>query len=219
MQDGIFIPESPQERRLQDWLFDPFRCLSRAVALVLGIAAIFIAAALCSLASVHFNGVLNAEYYSHISPPWLYIAEGLVAWGSMVISLQFFGAIVAPERFRFFDLVGTQALARWPYVLVALVALLPGVAEAMRRNVTDLGAAAPTAAHLPAVVAAVVVSFAVVVWSIVLMYRGYVLSTGVQGRKAVISFGIALLVAEIVSKVICIVLATSAGVLPRITPT
>jgi hypothetical protein len=167
---------------------------------------------------MHFSGVLNAEYYAHASPPWLFIAEGLVAWLSMVISLQFFGAIVAPEPFSFRDLLGTQALARWPYVVVGLVGLLPGAARAMPRSLTS-SADVAAGATVPVVVCVWVVLLAVTVWTILLMYRGYALTTSMQGRRAILSFGIALVVAEVASKVICIVMATNAGVLPRITPT
>jgi hypothetical protein len=218
MQDGIFIPESTEERRFQDWFFNPFRCVSRAVALVAGIAIIFISAALCSLAPAHFNGVLAAEYYSHAAPPWLYIAEGLTAWLSMALALQLFGAIVAPERFGFIDLLGTQALARWPYIFLALVALLPGGAQALPRSVAGTAGVTSSAGGIPITICVWVVLLGTTAWAIVLMYRGYVLSTGLERRKAVLSFGMALILAQIVAKVICIVMATNAGVLTRTTP-
>jgi hypothetical protein len=222
MQEGIFIPESVEERRLQDWLFNPFRYVAGAVALALGLAAILVSAAICYVVPVHFDGVLDVHFVRP-GPAWLFVAEGISAWLCMALVLQVFGAMLAPTRFRFIDMLGTQAMARWPYLFIAAVSYPPGFSRVMAYLAEEAKEAQHTVtisnADIGITVVAVVVTIPAMVWTVLLMYRGYSVAAGiVETRKRVISFLVALMAAEVIAKVAFVVMATSAGVLPRITP-
>jgi hypothetical protein len=222
MQDGIFVPESSQERRLQDWLLNPFRCLTRSVAFILGLGAILASAALCYAIPLHFDGILDVHFVRP-APAWLFVAEGLSAWLCMALALQVSGALLAPARFSFFDLLCTQALARWPFLVVSVVSFPP----AFSRVFVYMDEEAKQIQHTVSVsgldvtiaVFGGIVTLLMLILSAILMYRGYAISTGiVETRKRVISFLISLIVAEIVCKVVYTVMATKAGVLPQIAP-
>jgi hypothetical protein len=175
-------------------------------------------AIICHAVPVHFDSVLTANF-ADPGPMWLFVAEGFSAWLCMALTLHLFGAILAPSRFRFVDMLGTQALARWPFLLVA-VACLP---KSLLRTMTYLAEERVQTAHTVAVttgdvavtIFALAVILAATIWTVMLMYKGYAVSTGIkQIRTRIISFIVALMIAEVVCKVVFIVMAVKAGVLP-----
>jgi hypothetical protein len=162
--------------------------------------------------------VLTANF-ADPGPLWLYVAEGASAWLCMAAALHFFGAILAPARYGLLDMLGTQAMARWPFLLVA-VACLP---KGLMRTMTYLAEQKMHAAHTVEVTTtdgvvtffALTVILASIVWTVMLMYRGYAASTGIREmRKRILSFIVALIIAEVACKVIFIVMAVQAGVIP-----
>jgi hypothetical protein len=218
MQDGIFISEPAEKRGIQDRLFNPFRYVAGVASLVLGLAAILVSGVVCYFAQVHFDGVLDVHFIDS-APLWFFLAEGLIAWLCMALVLQIFGAMLAPARFRFVDMLGTQALARWPYLFIALVSLPPGF-ERMIQYLTEKALKTPpsvtvTVADGAVTVLGLSVIFAATVWTVLLMYRGYAVSTGIKEmRKKTLSFIVALIIAEVVCKVIFIIMAVKTGALP-----
>ncbi len=100
--------------RLSQWVFNPFRFIAGFKALLLGLAIILISAFIGSLSNTHFDGVIDV-HTGAAAPMWFFLAEGVINWVCMVIPLFFFGLIVSRSAFRMIDVLGTQALARWPY--------------------------------------------------------------------------------------------------------
>jgi len=125
------------------------------------------------------------------------------------------GRLISGSRIRVRDVLGTQALARVPTVVTACIALLPGAhryASRMAAQLTGRGEAGPAAATDAAAYAVLIgVSIAMVVWMVALMYRAFCVSCNVSGRKAVVAFIVALMVAEVVSKVAIVGLARLAA--------
>jgi hypothetical protein len=54
------------------------------------------------------------------------ISEGFIDWLCLSAALLFAGSILSHTSFRPIDLVGAQALARWPTIFAALIALPKG---------------------------------------------------------------------------------------------
>jgi hypothetical protein len=181
---------------------------------------ILLSGAICYVGGVHFNGILDV-HIGYGGPLWLYMAEGLFDWLCMVLALQLLGAMVAPARFRFIDMLGTQALARWPYLVVACVSLLPGFSRTMTYLAETAKKTEPAVTvsglDVTVTITVVLVTLAAMILMVLLMYRSYVTATAVtQQRKKIISFIVALLCAEVTSVIVCIILADRAGILKRV---
>jgi hypothetical protein len=138
------------------------------------------------------------------APTWVFLAEGFVAWICLTATLLIAGRIMSRTSFRTIDLAGTQALARWPTVLVGLIALPKGyqrfsaylIEQPLKR-----GGRIEFAGTDAFVFAAVVLGMILLLcWMTFLMYRSYSVSCNLRGAKAVLSFVGALIVAEILSK-------------------
>jgi hypothetical protein len=190
-------------RSLTQWLFNPFRFIAGFRALLLGLIIIALTSLLGSLSNTHFDGTLDVHTGAP-APLWLFIAEGLINWLSLALPLCFFGLILSRSSVRFIDVLGTQALARWPYLLTALV-MMPPSNKRIIRYFMSLAMQGPVTEQLnyldmTVFVFAMLVTILMVVWMVALMYRAYSLCCNITGTKVVITFIISLIGAEALSK-------------------
>jgi hypothetical protein len=189
--------------KLSTWLFNPFIYVAGAKALLIGWAAILLAGFLGSLSKTHLDGVLDM-HTGIAAPRWVFLAEGFVDWICLTATLLIAGRILSRTSFRTIDLAGTQALARWPTVLVGLIALPKGyqrfsayLLEQFLKHGERIEFAGADAFVFAAVVLGMIL---LLCWMVFLMYRSYSVSCNLRGAKAVLSFIGALIVAEILSK-------------------
>jgi hypothetical protein len=193
-----------RERKLTTLLFNPFVYIAGGKALGLGLPAILLAGLIGSFSRTHFDGVLDTHTGFH-SPMWTFVAEGLIDWLCLALVLLIFGKIYSTTAFRTIDLVGTQALARWPTFFISLVTLPPAIQRFSRDLVqllTEPGAKLDfNPADAAIFFAAVAAMLALLCWMVALMYKSYSLSCNLKGGKAVGTFIAGLIVAELLSKI------------------
>jgi hypothetical protein len=187
-----------------EWLFNPFRFIAGFKALLPGLAIILVSALVGSFSNTHFDGVLDAHTGLE-APRWLFFAEGLINWVCMVIPLFFFGLIVSRSSFRTIDVFGTQALARWPYLITSVV-MLPDANQRvgiylMSKFTQTAPAVAISSTDVFIFVFAVILAIFMVIWMVALMYRAYAVSCNIKGAGAIITFIVSLIGAEVLSKV------------------
>ena len=186
-----------------EWLFNPFRFIAGFKALLLGMAIILISAFVGSFSNTHFDGVLDVHVGLE-APLWLFFAEGLINWICMVIPLFFFGLIVSRSSFRMIDVFGTQALARWPYLITAVVMLPDANQRVFAYLMSKLIQTAPAAAigSIDVLIFgfAMIATILMTIWMVALMYRAYAVSCNIKGAGAVITFIVSLIGAEVLSK-------------------
>ena len=188
---------------LAQWLFNPFMFVAGLPALSAGLAIILISGFFCWLGSTHFDGVLDC-HIGLAAQWWIFPAEGLIDWILLAIPLFFFGLIISKSSFRFIDVFGTQALARWPYLITAVVTLPSSNQKVSSYMIARLNQVQPVVAvHFTDIfifALAMLVTILMAVWMVVLMYRAYSVSCNVKGTKAIVAFIIALIGTEIISK-------------------
>jgi hypothetical protein len=132
------------------------------------------------------------------APIWVFPVEGLIDWLSMAVTLWGAGLLLSRTRFRALDILGTQALARVPAILLVVVAYIPGFqAQAMKLATGDFGI---VPAEMAAFAVGMCVTVLMAIWMVILMYRGFAMSCNVSGGKAIGAFVVALILAEILSK-------------------
>ncbi|MFA5262437.1 MAG: hypothetical protein WC378_01335 [Opitutaceae bacterium] len=190
------------KRNVGTLLFNPFIYIAGFQALFLGLTAVLLAGLIGSFAHLHMDGVLDM----HLGAPakiWIYLLEGLIDWLSMGLVLLVLGRLVFRTPFRSIDLLGTQALARWPTVLMNLVGLLMPMSRfttyLLRRLTTgvDVGFNLGDAIIFCAATLAILL---LICWMVVLMYRSYTVSCNAKGAKAIWTFIVGLILAEALSK-------------------
>ena len=197
------------ENPVLTWLLNPFKYIAGAPALAAGLAAIGAIALLGWITNTHFDGVLDI-HTGAAAPLWVFVVEGLVDWLSLSLALLVAGMIVRRAPFRTVDLFGTQALARWPgLIVVAMLLIAPlrnalttVLAEVMKSAATTGAPVKISAADAFLIGAAALVMLISIIWTVLLMYRAYAVSCDTRGPRAIISFIAALIAAEVASKVV-----------------
>jgi len=205
MTQIIIDPKAKPKNRLSQWLFNPFQFIAGFKALLIGLAIITIAGFVGSLSNTHFDGVLDT-HTGQQAPLWFFLAEGLIDWLSLAVPLFIFALFISRSSLRIIDVFGTQALARWPALLTALAMYPPANQRITEYFMTQLTRTATETTISPVDVTtfiiAMIVTLLVIIWMIALMYRSYSVSCNVKGPKAVGTFIAALIIGEILSKVL-----------------
>ncbi len=201
--------DSRQKRTLGQWLFNPFQFIAGPRALFVGLIIILLTAFIGLLSNTHFDGVLDV-HTGLKAPIWLFFAESLIDWLCMVLCLFFSALIVSRSQWRFIDILGTQALSRWPTLLSALIMLPDANRRFGQYMISKLGqsSAAVTINSTDTVIffIAAIIALLMIIWMVALMYKAYSVSCNLKGAKAVVTFIISLVLAEIVSKVLILAL-------------
>lgn len=191
------------------WLVNPFHFVAGGQALGAGLAAIVVAGLVASVSDSHFDGVL--DFHTGLAAPfWLPVAEGLIDWLVLGVLLFLAGLVLSRTKFRAVDVFGTQALARWPTLLMALAALLPGYRQQSARFAAFDFSLVP--AYAPEFFTTLLVVFIAILWMVVLMYRAFAVSCNVSGGRAIGLFVFALIVGEVASKVALYLVLQATGV-------
>lgn len=208
----IKLNNNLQKRTLGQWLFNPFQFIAGGSALLLGVPIILVTAYIGSLSNTHFDGVL--DIHSGLTAPlWLFFAEVLIDWLCIVLFLLLSALIISRSQWRFIDILGTQALSRWPTLLTALVMLPDANRRFVKHLMSKLGPSVEVATVNSTDVAifftAAIIGVLMIIWMVALMYKAYTVSCNVKGAKAVVTFIVSLVLAEAVSKVLILVLLIS----------
>ncbi|MBN2308097.1 MAG: DUF3887 domain-containing protein [Candidatus Hydrogenedentes bacterium] len=204
---------------LRTWLFNPFHYVAGGTSLGLGLAIILVTGFLGSLSNSHFDGVLDFHTGAP-APLAAFLVTGIINWACMGIALYLAGLIASKTRPRLLDVAGTQALARTPVLLTALVALLPGYqrySTALATQLSTLAQGTPmtdpmalllpegtSAADLATFAAVVFVALVAVVWMVALMYRAFAVSCNLRGVRGAVAFIPGLVAAWAASKALVI---------------
>jgi hypothetical protein len=196
--------ELRERMSLRKWLFNPFHRIAGGPALAMGAIGILATGLVGYFSNTHLDGVLDLHTMLP-GPLWLFVAEGVINWLTMGILLLLAGLVTSPSRIRPMDVLGTQALARAPMLLATVFTLLPGYQRFTAELVANLsrGAVQPPSASGDAVAFGIttVVMLVSIVWMVALMYRGFAVSCNVSGARPILLFIVALVLAEIGSKI------------------
>jgi hypothetical protein len=193
-----------KQSRIDIWLFNPFTYIAGWQSLLSGVAAILIAGYLGSLSNTHFYSVVKTTTLNPASL-WIFMSEGFIDWLSLGIVLLVFGKIISNTQFRTLDLLGTQAMARWPTIITALVYLPNAIGRfnlyISIKLLNPTGETPINFADAAAYFSTILVIILATCWFVALAYRSYTISCNVKGRKAILTFLAGTVIAEILSRI------------------
>ena len=185
-------------------LLNPFYYVAGGKALAIGVIVMLTTGCLAFLGKIRFDGLIDFHFGGTTVPLWLNVSELLVSWILMSVFILFFGRIISKSRIRFIDVFGTQALARAPYLFLALAALLlPGAHRSSQKLLqtllSDQLAFPAFSFDMVAFFFLLLFAFLMTIWMILLMYRAFSVSCNVSGKSAISLFIVALVIVEFLS--------------------
>lgn len=204
------------QNKLITLLFNPFFYVAGVKALGLGLAAIFLAGLVGSWSHTYFDGVLDT-HVGAAAPLWFFLAEGVIDWLCLFIVLWVCGKIISQSAFRAVDLLGTQALARWPALIISLITLPKAFQRFGNELLEQLKQGKFQLDTRDAIIffCIVIAMIPFLCWMVALMYKSFSVSCNVKGGKAVGMFIAGLVVAEILSRLCLVLVLQHAGILQR----
>lgn len=186
-------------------LLNPFERFAGTEALLAGLAVMLLTALPAVYGGIHLDGVIDLHAGAAVT--WKQaLAEALTDWLVMVAVIYLSGRTVSRSAIRLIDVLGTQALARFPFLPAVGISVLlfnDRILAYVKHTVSQQGDAVEiSAAEWIAFVCMALVIILCLVWTIVLMYRAYSVACNAKGTKGVVSFIVSLLLAEVISKLL-----------------
>lgn len=184
-------------------LFNPFEKYAGPLSVIIASVILLLSALLAKLGKVHFDGVIDMHLGAETT--FMYsLLEGLIDWLCMVLFIYLAALIFSPSSIRLVDVLGTQGMARFPFFITGIFSWLIStdkMEKFIQYKVLHQGEAVEISV-LDGVAFALVslITLACLIWMIYLMFKAYAVSCNMKGGKAVASFIVSLLFAEILSK-------------------
>ncbi len=183
------------KNNISEWLFHPFKRISGIEAFIIGLIIAAIAAVVGSYSGVLFDGIIDVHFDKQLT-----ISKSLICTGIDIVTLMLFmylAGLLEAKGFRFVDMLGTMTLSRAPFILLAITGFIaspPDVQEIFRYPFVIL--------ESKGFILMMLLTIPVIFWVIVLMYRAFTVTTGVNNTKSLIVFIIAFFISELISKLI-----------------
>ncbi|PTL79542.1 YIP1 family protein [Vitiosangium sp. GDMCC 1.1324] len=170
------------------WMFDPLSCLRTRMALAVSAAFAAVSLGLTRL-GLRFDGALDVHANAGVLSWPVALAEVALVWPVTAAVFWAVARLLGRRTARWVDVLGAVGLARVPLVLSGVVVAVLAPAESPR----ELS---------PQVIALAILSLPLIGWSIAALVLGFRTATGLKGARWVSGFLVALIVAEVLSKVV-----------------
>ncbi|HJC26888.1 hypothetical protein [uncultured Alistipes sp.] len=176
-------------------IVDPFNYYSGERTFAVGVVGLFAAALVNHLGGETTRGIVSSGYgdLSFIQA----LCQILAAWIILSTLLYLAARLLSKSKIRMIDLYGNQLLAR----IALFPVLLLGALSPLRSAALQLTKTSPEelAAHFPiGLIAFGFTALICLVWFFLWSYRGYAVAANLKGWKAVVSYMVCYLLAEII---------------------
>ena len=180
-------------------IINPYTRLAGWQAFALGMFFIVLTGIVGTYANVYFDGAIDIHFTekANFKTSFNLLVIDIL---SVFVALSIAGIFIS-KNFRLIDILGTITLAKAPFLLFAIASLLtksPSSEQIIKNPLLIFSSAS--------YVIVMLLSIPIIIWYIILLYNAFKISTGAKGNQVVIAFIIALLITEIISKLLIIYL-------------
>jgi len=184
-------------------LFKPFEKYSEQKLLIVGIIGTLIGAFLTYIFNCKFTRALKIIPIDDASIG-LSVINSIVIVCCLTLFL-FIAAKYTYKRTRFIDILVTAMVAYMPLYILTLLNINNNLKilteDAIKHASLELANQVPLNIHIPLLLVRLL-NFAILAWFIALLYNGFKTAANAKGTKAIVVFALAILLADIVSKII-----------------
>ncbi|MEO8236187.1 MAG: hypothetical protein ABI549_12280 [Flavobacterium sp.] len=188
---------------MKNIFYNPFERYSEKKLLLVGTLSTIIGCCLAYIFNVRYDGVLDLHFTEQISyyETISYLATDILI---LTFSLIIIGKYIN-KKTRFIDILTTVLISRIPFYFASILNInnksyIIGnkiLALATSNKINTL-----TASEIGFMLFETIILIAILIWSIFLLYKGYKTATNSKETKHTLLFILAILFAEIISKVI-----------------
>ncbi len=184
-------------------LLNPFTKFSEKQLLGFGLGMVVVGSALAATLGVTFDGAIDV----HMLPETTILQslkENAVTILLLTLLLFILGKIVNSKT-RLIDILNASLLFRVPFYFMAILVAIPAVKqieEALVKNAQTLAAMNLKPTDIIILLCLTGALIALLIYAIAILYNGFKTATNVKQTSHKVLFGIVILVAEILSKII-----------------
>jgi len=183
-------------------IFNPFKYVAGVKSLVIGILIILVTAYIGYTSNTHFPDLISIKTCPDL-PVWYFVIQSLSNW-IVFSSLLYSCAIVgSPSSVRLVDIFGTQALARFPYLIASFIGFSDSInkfGKYMLWTLLQKGESISlSTGNFVIAISLIILTFLLTIWLVALMYNAFKVSANIKGTKAVVFFIIVFIVSMVIT--------------------
>lgn len=186
-------------------LYNPFKYIAGWESLLAGIAVLLATSVIGYYSHINFPDLISVKTTEGI-PFYILLIENGSNWLVLSILLYVVALIFSPSSVRAVDIFGTQALARFPYLLAAITGFSGSIDKFGHYTVWNfLHMGEPveiTSGEITLAIVLLILNILFSVWMVALMFNAFKISANMKGTKLTVSFIIAIVVSTILTAVI-----------------
>lgn len=172
---------------MTNYLINPYYRIAGFKSLAIGFIGLLFLSFASFKSGTHFYGLSNIDFAKD-SIFVFYALEHLISWSVFAILTFLLGLSLSKSRMRAIDFFGTSLLARIPLIFTPLLRIIPMFQSFLFQSF-----------EMYFIIGIYLLS---VLWTIVLLFNGYKISSNLRNNKLTASFIIGLLVSEIISRIV-----------------
>jgi len=184
-----------QSKDIFSLMLNPFTRIAGWQAFGVGLMVVLFTGVVCTFSNVAFDGVIDMHLVKKLTllQSFEFLAIDLL---SLVTVMTIVGYIIS-KSFRIIDILGTMTLSRSPLLILAFAGYFT-----VSPDINELIKNPSLIFQSVSFIIVILLSIPVTIWSIILMFNALKISCGINGNKLGSAFIIALLVAEVISKIL-----------------
>ncbi|WP_165026187.1 hypothetical protein [Dysgonomonas sp. ZJ279] len=180
-------------------LLNPFVRIAGWKAFLLGSLIASITIIIGYFSNVWYPGVLDIKLATHLNLGKAFLVQ--IVSQFYVVFFMYPAALIFAKNTRLQDILGTTMLARFPFLIASLLGFM--VKPESIENLMDvLQMGMFNVADNIGLIAASIIMVPIIIWYVILLYNAFKVSSNIKGTKAVVTFTVCLILAEIVSLIV-----------------
>lgn len=186
---------------MKKYLINPFEIYHDKKIFILGIVLNLIGVLLCFQFNMKFIGFLKLDFVSHITFLQALLQIVMITF-SLSILLFIVGKILNPKT-RLIDILNSSLLAIIPFYLLTFFNIsdfiFDGLAKLKSLILTQKLENVPVY-DLPVIIVFSIFTIVILIWSIIILYQGFKTATNSKEVKHKVYFGVAVILADVMSR-------------------
>ena len=176
-------------------MLNPFTRIAGWQAFGIGLVFVLITGITGTFSNVAFDGVIDMHLVQKltVAQSFQFLTIDLIS----VVAIMTLTGFIISKGFRIIDILGTLTLSRAPLIIFAIAGFFtisPDKNEILKNPYIIFQSVS--------FIIVSILSIPVLIWNIILMFNALKISCGIKGNKLGIAFTIAILVSEIISKIL-----------------
>ena len=183
-------------------LFNPFRYIAGVRSLLVGILILLATAIVGFFSHTHFPDLISVKVGVHF-PMGYFVLQSLANWLVFSVILYLLALLFSSSSVRIVDIFGTQALARFPYLIAAFISFsgsMDKFGKYVQWSMMHQGnEVSLSTLDMVVAITLILMTLLLTVWMIVLMVNAFRVSANLKGTKLTVTFLVAIIVSMIIT--------------------